>query len=309
MNKKKIMEAMPTALFITGVVGIFVSEVLTIRATAKAKDILTKERTVLKPGEDPDKVVIFKHMNDKGFEESQQIVVCESNKEYIEEVIKATWKPFVLPAFTTALTISSLIASHHLTRRQVLLLSTAAASAGTLVQRYREEIKDRVGEETLSEIDTAVAEATMKDTRPVSINTPHLTSGESFDTNDDGEYLFFDPFTKLKFRSTKLAVSSARYYLNRNFAIGGTVGLEMFYGFLGLEIPEEFRCFEWDIDRLAEDMDMYWIDIDFVKSTRPDPETGEYYYILEYYVSPDEALCEHIYPFGNPLISEGSVAI
>ena len=43
MNKNKIREAMPTVLFVTGIAGIFVSEVMVARDTLKAEKILTGE--------------------------------------------------------------------------------------------------------------------------------------------------------------------------------------------------------------------------------------------------------------------------
>ena len=306
MNKNKIMHAMPTVLFVTGIVGIFISEGAAIHGALKADKILREEKTVLKPGEDPDKVVLYKHMNDAGFEESQQIVVCETKKEYLVETVKATWKCYIPLAITTTLTISSLIASRRLTKRQIALLSSAVAGAGSLVTRYRDEIRNFSGEEILEKIDKKVAADTIPEAKPPVITTSGLMSCESFDLDDDGEYLFFDPFTKMKFRSTKLATTGARYYLNRNFAIGGSVPLSMFYTFLGMELPDEFNYAGWDVDNM-EESGYYWIDIDFVKSDQPDPETGELYYIIEYDFLPGDT-DDNYYPFGNPLSKEGSFA-
>ena len=309
MNKNKILKAMPTVLFAVGIVGIFVSEALTVRATAKAKDILTKEKTVVKPGEDPEDVTTYYHINDKGFKESQQIIVVDNKKEYVQEVVKATWKCFIPTLFSTTVTITSLVMSKRMTAKQIAALSTAAMSGMGLVQKYRKEILERTDPEILRQIDSAVAEATMSEANPPCITTNHLISGEEFDTADDGEYLFFDPLTKMKFRTTKLAANAARYYLNRNFCLGGCVGLEMFYGFLGLTLPEEFRSFEWDMDKMCDD-GYAWIDIDFVRSDLEDPETNELYYIIEYAFDPGELEDgPYTYPFGNPLISEGSVSL
>ena len=306
MNKNKIMKAMPTVLFVTGIVGIFVSEGFAINGTIKAEKILREEKTVLRPGEDPDKVVLYKHENDHGFMESQIIVTTDTMGEYLWEKTKAIWKCYVPLAVTTTLTISSLIASKVLTRRQILALSTAVAGAGSLVARYRDEIRNFSGEEILEKVDKAVAEKEIVKAKPPVVTTSGLVSSESFDLSEDGEYEFFDPFTKVKFTSTKLAVLGAKYYLNRNFSIGGSVPLSMFYGFLGLELPEEYNYAGWDVGQMEDD-GYYWIDIDIVKSTEPDPETGKLYYILEYDFLPGDVE-DNYFPFGNPLSQEGSFA-
>ena len=304
MNKNKIVKAMPTVLFVTGIVGIFVSEVMAARDTLKAERILTREKTVLKPGENPDDVPTIYHVNEKGFKESQTIVVCDTKREYAMEVFKATWKCYIPTLVVTTLTITSLVMSRRLTQKQILALSTAVASTGGLVTKYRKAILERTDENVLSEIDREVAAATMEEAKP-----PLITRGIARPLNDDlsegdGEYLFFDPFTKTKFRSTKLAVLGAKYYLNRNFSLGSEAPLSMFYSFLGLDLPEEFNYAGWDVEQMGES-GYYWIDIDCVKSDGPDPETGEYYYILEYDFLPGDTE-DNYYPFGNPLATEGS---
>lgn len=306
MNKTKLMKAMPTVLFVTGIVGIFVSEGFAISGALKADKILREERTVLKPGEDPDDVVLYKHINDKGFEESQIIVQCENKKEYVVEVAKATWKCFVPLALTTTLTLSALIVSRRLTQKQILALSTAVASAGGLVTKYRDKIKEYASEDILHDIDREVAADEIVKAKPPVVTTSGLLSSEEMDLSEDGEYEFFDPFTKMKFTSTKLGVLGAKYYLNRNFSLGGSVPLSMFYAFLGLELPEEFSYAGWDASQMEDD-GYYWIDIDVVKSTEPDPETGKLYYILEYDFLPGD-MEDNYFPFGNPLSEEGSFA-
>lgn len=298
MNKNKIREAMPTVLFVTGIAGIFVSEIMCARDTLKAEKIL-EENHIYR-----EKHIIYDQPDENGVEGE---TVYTPLKEYAPEVIKATWKCYIPTAIATTLTVGALIASNRLTARQVALLSSAVASGGALVQKYRKEILDRTNPEILSEIDKAVAKATMEESKPPIIETSGLMSYEAFDPNEDGEYLFFDPFTKLKFRATKLAVLGAKYYLNRNFSLGGSVGLEMFYNFLGVELPEEYRGCEWDCEVLCND-GYYWIDIDLTRSDDVDPETGERYYIIEYGMDPGE--CENsYYLYGNPLEMEGSLPI
>lgn len=280
MNKNKIRESLPTVLFISGIAGIFVSEILVHKDTLKAEQIEVPIR------DNPDKDV--------------KVVVQNEI-----DVMKKRWKCYIPSAISTTLTIAALIASNRLTAKQVALLSSAVAGAGSLVSKYRDKIREHVSPEVLAEIDKEVAKEEITKARPPVISTSGLVSTENFDPSEDGEYLFFDPFTKVKFRATKLGVLAAKYYLNRNFALGGNVGLDMFYGFLGLTLPEEYLGCEWDCNVVGEDDGFYWIDIDLTKSDEPDPETGEQYYIIEYGMDPGE--CEDsYYPYGNPIETEGS---
>ena len=293
MNKNKILKAMPTVLFAVGIVGIFVSEAMCARDTLKAEKVLYEKNFKL-----PDEPTCYA-------DNRVTVTLVTDEKEKIIEKIKATWKCYIPTAVITTVTITCLFMSKRLTQKQIVALSTAVASSGALVGKYRGQIRDMFGEEPLREIDRAVAKATMEEAKPPVIETSHLLSTSSDDLDDTGEYLFFDPFTRVKFRSTKLAVMGAKYYLNRNFSIGSEAPLSMFYAFLGLDLPEEYSYAGWDV----ENMDgFYWIDIDVVRSDGPDPETGEYYYILEYDLLPGDT-DDNYYPFGNPLDREGSYAI
>lgn len=294
MNKNKIREAMPTVLFMTGIAGIFVSEVMCARDTLKAEKIIHEKNFKL-PGEET-----FLYADNRIYE-----TIVQDKPTYYKEVVKATWKCYIPTAIATTATLAALIASNRLTKRQIALLSSAVASGGALVQKYRKEILDRTNPEILIEIDSAVAKATMEDAKPVTISTQSICGEEREDfmaSPSEGEVLFFDPFTGIKFRSSKLAVLGAKYYLNRNYSIGTGVPFAQFYEFLGLDLPEPFRQLGWEIN----DDGYMWIDIECIQSTEPDPETGEYYYIIEYPVEPTYP--ESNYPSGNLVDYIGSYA-
>ena len=288
MNKNKITKAMPTVLFISGIVGIFVSEVVASRDTLKAERVLNKK---------------FELLEGSTIDDAGDVIVIDKPK-YYTEVIKATWKCYIPSLVVTAGTVSALVASNRLTAKQMATLSAAIISTGSLVGKYREKIRDYANEEILSQIDKEVAEAVMDEAKPPVIETSHLLSTTHEDLSDGGEYIFFDPFTRMKFKSTKLAILGAKYYLNRNFALGSEAPLAMFYAFLGLELPKEYLYAGWDVNEMS-DSGYYWIDIDCVRSDKPDPDTGEYYYILEYDLLPGDT-DDNYYPFGSPLDSYGS---
>lgn len=257
MSKIKFKTALPTVLFVSGIVGIFVSEIMVGRDTLKAEKVLAECEIECGGDAIKDKLI------------------------YGKDVATATWKCYIPTIASTIATLALLISSKKLTAKQIAALSAAVASGAELVGRYRGKIKEHVSEEMLHKIDSEVAQAQMVARKPVNIYTPGVVGkGENFESSDldDGEYWFYDPFTNMKFKHTKLGVLGAKYYLNRNFALGGCAPLAMFYAFLGLTIPEEYESVCWDIT----ENEFCWVDIEVVRSNDVDPETGEEYYIIEY---------------------------
>lgn len=231
-------------------------------------------------------------------------VKVASDTEYRKAVVKTVWPCFVPTAVATVTTIGLGVASKRIDGKTITGLMSVAAGGASLVQRYRHKFKEFTSEDILKKVDEAVAKEEIEKCNPPVVTTSGSTSYEELDLSDDGEYTFYDPFTKMKFRTTKLAVMGARYFLNRNFAIGGNVSLEMFYGFLGLELPEEYKYCEWDCQECA-DSGYFWIDIDIQQANEPDPDTGEKYYIIHYGFDPGECE-ENFYTYGNPIEEEGS---
>lgn len=297
--KSKNAKIFSGVLFGLGIAGIFVSEIMTVRDTVKAKDILERH-----PVPKYDSVTLSV---DKDENPVLKDFVKRKPTKYYPELVKTTWKAYIPTAASTVLTIGCLVGSKLIDIKTVSLLSSAAASGLALVGKYREKIADYANPEILHQIDKEVAKEQITKAKPPVISTSGLMSTETIDLSEDGEFLFFDPFTNMKFRTTKLAVLGAKYYLNRNFALGGNVPLSMFYAFLGLSLPEELNYCEWDCQMMCDD-GYYWIDIDIVKSEEPDPETGEQYYIIEYGFDPGETE-DSYYMYGNPIEREGSHAV
>ena len=303
MNKNRIIKAMPTILFSAGVVGVFISEVMAARDTLKADTVIAEKNIHRQYAVEETEELAPGVISSVGYHLENKPL-----KKYVSELVKATWKCYIPTAIVTTLTLTCLIASKRLDKKQIAALSTAVAGAGSLVSAYRDKIRDYASPEVLEQIDKEVAEAEIKKAKNVTISTPGLTSSKKeMDLNTDEEVLFFDPFTKVKFKTSKLSFLGAKYYLNRNFTIGGAAPLSMFYEFLGVTLPEEYMYAGWDIDKMAEEMDSYWIDIDVVRSDKKDPDTGEIYYSIYYGFDPgDTEYSYSYYPGGNPIDIHGS---
>ena len=162
-----------------------------------------------------------------------------------------------------------------------------------MIGKYRNKIKDYANEDILHQIDNEVAHE-IQQANPKPITTGHLVT-TSKETLDDGVYTFYDPFTNVEFTTTKLAAMGAKYFLNRNFSIGGGASLYMYYMFLGLELPEEYRYAGWDISDMA-DSGYCWIDIDYIWD-----EDNNRYNILYDFEPGDNEYSYSSYPMGDPV--------
>lgn len=105
------MNKLKKALFIGGLAGTVVTDGLFIFGTHKADKFLRETKTILKPGENPDEVVLYKHMNDSGYLESQTIVVCHTHSEYYSELFKGISKYYIPAGLSGITSVTSLIAS------------------------------------------------------------------------------------------------------------------------------------------------------------------------------------------------------
>lgn len=107
MNKNKLKKV----LFATGLAGVIFTDALVLSGSFKADKFLREQCTILKPGQDPDQVTLYYHINERGFKESQIIMMCDSDSEYYKEVLKGVSKYYIPATVSTAATVGTLIAS------------------------------------------------------------------------------------------------------------------------------------------------------------------------------------------------------
>ena len=299
MNKKLVSGI----LFGIGIAGIFVSEALAIKNTVTAKEILERhpvarnESATLVGVTEEDGTVIPQFDN----------IVPKPQAQYAKEIVETTWKAYIPTVVSTTVTVGCLVASKMIDAKTIGLLSTAAASGIAMIGKYREKIADRTSNDILHEIDNEVAQEMAVKAEPRKVRSGGLIS-DADDTDlaalDGSEtYVFYDPYLNLKFESTKLGVLGAKYYLNRNFAIGLSASLQEFYGFLGIAVPEEHIYDGWDMDEFRDDGYM-WIDINTPRCTSIEGVD----YLIEYGYDP--GVCEESYfPYGDPRAEVGSYAV
>lgn len=111
--------------------------------------------------------------------------------------------------------------------------------------------------------DSYITETPETDCKDVYISSTDAFGVSSLDFDCDDITLFYDFYSKRYFKSTVSKVLQAQYHLNRNYCFGGgSITLNEFYEFLGIDPVENGDVIGWQID-ISEIM---WID--FVNETR-----------------------------------------
>ena len=110
------------------------------------------------------------------------------------------------------------------------------------------------------------------------------SSSLDFDETDQKNMVrtFYDRFSDRYFESTTARVIEAEYHLNRNFCLGGSVPLNEFYEFLGIEGVDGGDRIGWGNG--FYDSGVYWIDFDHRKITLDD---GTIFYTIEMMFDPE----------------------
>ena len=132
--------------------------------------------------------------------------------------------------------------------KEIAALTAVASLAEKKFKKYREKIKEKLGEE---EEHTIYAEVAKEDWEM----RPRLPEG------DKSKY-FYDTFTEKFFISPPDRVAQAIYHLNRNFQLRGYAYFSEFYEFLGLTPTDLHKTIGWSDSYYLEELGLTpWIDI------------------------------------------------
>lgn len=246
---------LPLMLSILASGGLVATAVLTAKATPKANDILKKHE-----------------------------------KEETVEKIKAV-TPAYLPAILSgAATVICIFGIGTLNRKQLASLTGAYGLVTKRYQDYKKKVIEKFGEEAHKNI---LDDLEIEHVKPEhTLYTTGLISSSSLDygIEDEVERLFYDCYSERYFTSTISKVIQAQYHLNRNFMLAGSVSLNDFYEFLGIEKTEFGDRVGWAIDD-----DCYWIDFyNHVTHITGEDDSKDSYdvCIIDYQFEPTEAFLE-----------------
>lgn len=162
------------------------------------------------------------------------------------ETVKKVAPAYIPAAVSGTLTIACIAATTILNRKSQASLASAYALLNHNYQRYRDHVKKIFGEDADQKVVDSIVKEECK-SKPL-----YSTTGWGVDTLDfnvqEEKRLFYDSYSERYFESTIGRVLQAEYHLNRNFALGGNVSVNMFYDFLGLEPVKDGDVNRWDVD-------------------------------------------------------------
>lgn len=252
----------PVALSCIASVGVVVTAVAAVKATLKA---VVKIHADSRKNHDGDSYAYTK-----------------------KEAVVSAWKCYIPAVAIGASTIACIMGANALNRRQQVALTSAYALVQNSYKEYKDKLKELYGEEAHNAIVDSIMSEKCKD---ISISA---AGGWFNSTLDFGEGMepevvrtFYDSFSQRYFETTIEKVIQAEYHLNRNFMFTGTIPLNDFYEFLGLEKTDFGDTVGWS----SVNGDIYWIDFNHRRVTLDD---GMEVYVIDMVFEPTSDWMEDI---------------
>lgn len=252
----------PVALSCIASVGVVVTAVVAVKATPKA--------------------VIKIHADSRKNHDGDPYAYTK------QEAVTSAWKCYIPAVAIGASTIACIMGANALNRRQQAALTSAYALVQNSYKEYKDKLKELYGEEAHNAIVNSIMSEQCKD---ISISA---TGGWFNSTLDFGEGMepevvrtFYDSFSQRYFETTIEKVIQAEYHLNRNFMFAGTIPLNDFYEFLGLEKTDFGDSVGWS----SVNGDIYWIDFNHRRVTLDD---GMEVYVIDMVFEPTADWMEDI---------------
>lgn len=243
--RKFIFKNKSTLLAMCGTLGVIATAVSAVKATPKAIEIIGR--------------------------------LEYENKERLSkrEIVVKTVPVYITSILIGISTIACIIGTDIINKNQQKCITSAYFLVENAYKDYKNKVREIYGEEAHQKILQEIAVEKSKDVNITASSWIENTSLD-FKNADEEEKLFYDYFSKRYFKSTLSKVLQAEYHLNRNFILGGSICVNEFYNFLGLE---ELPCgenmgwgFSYGIDwidfnhkysKLEDGMECYIIDMPF----------------------------------------------
>lgn len=228
-TKSFLKRSSPTILTCFSVAGVVGTTVLAVKATPKAVELIKNDS---RRNHDGDPYAYTKL-----------------------EALQSCWRCYIPAAFVGLSTITCIIGINVLNKRNQASLASVYALLSESYQQYRKAAKTVYGEDADSKIKAQMAKDTyISDGGGYSVYSPDLDS-------ESEKILCYDLFSQRYFTSTIAAVLNAQYRVNRNLQLRGSVSINEFYEFLGIDKIENGDDIGWDINEFIEG-GIAWLEFD-----------------------------------------------
>ena len=175
------------------------------------------------------------------------------------ETVKAAAPAYTPAMLLGAVTISCIMGSNVLSRRQQASLIGAYTLLNQSYSKYKNKVKELYGEEAHEKVVGSIAVEKAKE-RYIEAPASFTNSKLYLDGFGGEKRLFYIEAENRYFESTLEQVIAAEYHLNRNFTMRGNTILNEFYDFLGIEKTDAGKELGWMISD-----ELYWIDFNHQK--------------------------------------------
>lgn len=207
---EKVAKHSPEILVGAGIVGMFTTVVLAVKATPKALIL----------------------MEEKKKEEQVETLTAT-------ETIKATWKCYIPTAAMGALSTACIIGASTVNMKRNAALATAYTSTAAALKEYQEKVIDTIGEKKEKAIKDAIAKDKVEK-NPVKNNEIVYTG--------KGDTLCYDAHGGRYFKSDIEKIRRVVNELNRTMTYNHYVSLNDFYYELGLKHTKSGDDLGWNLD-------------------------------------------------------------
>lgn len=211
--KPFLVKHQPEILMSMGIGGMIFSTIWSVKATSKAKDIVETQRNI-------------------------RVLNGEYNDFTKKEIVKLTWKLYIPVVAGMAISIPCIVMGNRISNKRNLALAAAYTISETALQEYQDKTKEIVGEKKYEKIQESVSQELIS-----------KNPGNSVIMMNDGDSLFFEPYSGRYFKSNWNDISKAANELNA-MALGNLSGITTlgdWYSVLGLDATELDNELGWAV--------------------------------------------------------------
>lgn len=118
-----------------------------------------------------------------------------------KEVVRLSWKNYILAATTTGGSIASFLYNDSIRAKETAAMAVAYTAAEKTLSEFKNEVREKIGENKAREIETAVDNRIVQE---------EMTSPKRIvQSTGEGSLLFYEPYSNTFFYSTPNAVERA----------------------------------------------------------------------------------------------------